>query len=283
MDSEIIVQKEKTLVKAIYKLTLAERRLFDYAIAKVNPFKHSYGKYYFIELNKLFKYYSLTSNSLYSEYYSAVDKLFNRQCTYFSDTMHKPVTCRLIVDKVTDDSGIVGLRFSDQVAEMITADQDFIAYKLSKTVAITSPSANRIYEILLYSLQRCPVNKLTKNINISELKKTLGLDDKYQRFFHFKDRVLDTSKSQINKHTDVNIDYTIIKSGRTPTDIKFTARFKRNGKPQVIETPARENALQNVAQQNHIEESDPVSDDQRLKGKGHLANIRDQLKVGATV
>ena len=231
MEKNIVIQKEKALVNAVYKLTLDEQRLFHYAIAKVNPFKHRYGQYYLVEIGKVIEFYKLESKSAYKEFYDAIDKLFNRQCTYFSEQLQRQVTGRLIVDKINDNVGVVGLRFSDQIAEMITADKDFLAYKLAQTVSITSPNANRLYEILLYSLQRCPVNKLNKNINIDELKKLMGLSEKYSKFAHFKQYVLEVSKSQINKHTDIRINYEIIKTGRTPTQLKFTAQYKKNHEP----------------------------------------------------
>ena len=231
MEKNITIQKEKALVNAVYKLTLDEQRIFHYAIAKVNPFKHRYGQYYFIELGKIIDFYKLESKSAYKEFNDAIDKLFNRQCTYFSNQLQRQVTGRLIVDKINEQAGLIGLRFSDQIAEMITADKDFLAYKLAQTVNITSPNANRLYEILLYSLQRCPVNKLIKSIPIEELKKLMGLSDRYSKFAHFRARVLDVAKYQINKHTDIRINYEIIKIGRTPTQLKFTAQYKKNHEP----------------------------------------------------
>jgi len=186
MEKNIIVKKEKALVNAIYKLTLDEQRVFNYAIAKVNPFKHRYGQYYLVELKKVIDFYGLDSKSAYKEFYNAIDTLFNRQCTYFSEQLQRQVTGRIIADKINDNAGVVGFRFSDQIAEMITADKDFLKYKLAQTINITSPNANRLYEILLYSLQRSPVNKLNKKIDIEELKELMGLDDKYSRFFSLK-------------------------------------------------------------------------------------------------
>lgn len=266
MSKNLILQKEKSLVNAFYKLTLDEQRLFHYAVAKVNPFKHRYGQYYLIGIKDLISFYGLTSKSAYSEFYSAVDKLFNRQCTYYSKKLDKQVTCRLIVDKIQDDSGVIGLRFSDQMSEMITNDKDFLAYKLSNTIEITSPSANRLYEIILYSLQRCPVNKLTKIIEILELKNLMGLDKKYDRFSNFKKFVLEVSKNQINLHTDIRITYEVIKSGRTPTHLKFSAQFKKGQEPNSVE-------FQNELP---IEDAKILS---REESKKKLFSIRNGLKI----
>ena len=228
MDNNILVHKERCFVNAIYKLTLSEQRLFHYAIAKTNPFRHKFGEYYLIEIKKLIDFFNIKSSDAYKHFYEAVEKLFNRQCTYYSNTLEQYVTCRLIVDKIQNQKGIIGLRFSDQVASMISNDKDFLSYKLNKTINITSPNANRLYEILLYHLQKCPINKLIKIISVKELKNLMGLNKKYSFFCDFKKHVLCISKSQVNKHSDININYEIIKTGRTPTHIKFSAKYKKN-------------------------------------------------------
>jgi len=272
-EKNIIVKKEKALVNAIYKLTLDEQRVFHYAIAKVNPFKHRYGQYYLVELKKVIDFYGLDSKSAYKEFYNAIDTLFNRQFTYFNEQLQKQVTGRIIADKINDNAGVVGFRFSDQIAEMITADKDFLKYKLAQTINITSPNANRLYEILLYSLQRSPVNKLNKNIGIDELKELMGLDDKYKVFAEFKRKVLEVCKAQINKHTDIRITYEVVKIGRTPTELKFIAQYKKNHEP---DSPAVD-----LKQQEEIPlEQAPKerTEAQTTVGKRALAAVRKTLK-----
>lgn len=228
MDKEIIIQKEKHLVNAIYRLSLDEQRLFHYAIAKTNPFQHPFGAVYTIAIADVIAFYGINASDSYKYMYDALDRLFDRQITYYNAKQETYVTCRMIHKKHDNKSGVLGFVFGDEINEMIHADKDFLSYKLAQTVNITSVNANRIYEILLYSLQRCPTSKLVKIIKIDELKTKLGLESKYKDFFNFKNKVLEVARSQINKHTDIRISYEVIKKGRSPVELKFTAQHKNN-------------------------------------------------------
>lgn len=227
----MIIQKEKSLVNAVYRLTLEEQRIFHYAIAKVNPFKYRNDLMYEFCISDVIKFYSISSSDAYMRLHSALHKLFDRKCTYYDSDKETWITTHLVSRIADNKKGILGVSFNDEIGQLISADKDFLSYKLAQTVNITSPNANRLYEILLYSLQRCPVNKLNKNIGITELKKLMGLSGKYKVFAEFKRNVLEVSKSQINKHTDIRINYEVVKSGRTPAELKFIAQYTKNHEP----------------------------------------------------
>jgi plasmid replication initiation protein len=246
---------------------LDEQRLFHYAVAKVNPFKDKWGIIYKIPVKDIISFYELGAGDAYTHFYSALDKLFNRQITFWDDNLGLWNTCRFVVNKYTDELGVIGLRFSHEMQNMVTSEKDFLSYKLEKTIGITSPNANRIYEILLYSLQRCPLPKLTKIIPINELKEFMGISDKYPRFSNFNKDVLAVSKNQINRETDVRIDYEVIKTGRTPTHIKFIAQFKKGQEPGTIE-------FQNELT---IDDKPLASSENRTKAKIRLASIKANL------
>jgi plasmid replication initiation protein len=268
-ENNIIIQKEKSLVNAVYKLTLDEQRLFHYAIAKVNPFKYKNGLMYELAIADVIKFYGINSNDAYKHLYNALHKLFNRQCRYFDEEQKTWITTHLVTRIADNKKGIIGVSFTDEIREMISDNKDFLAYKLAQTVNITSPNANRLYEILLYSLQRCPINKLTKDINIDELKELMGLTKNYPRFTDFKKYVLEVARKQINKHTDITISYTVIKKGRTPDELQFIAKYS-NGKGPTEEDQA-EIQYPDDAPTTH-EYLEPT-DEQRAKRKADLKSL----------
>jgi|TARA_R110002167_G_C12693194_1_gene652630 plasmid replication initiation protein len=266
MKKNIIVKKEKALVNGIYKLTLDEQRLFHYTVAKVNPFKDKFGVIYKIPIKDIISFYNLSAGDAYTHFYGALDKLFNRQITFWDESLDLWNTCRFVINKYTDELGVIGLRFSHEMQNMVTSDKDFLSYKLEKTIGITSPNANRIYEVLLYSLQRCPVQRLAKIIPCEELKELMGLSEKYPRFADFKKYVLEVSKVQINKETDIRLDYEIIKTGRSPTHIKFIAQFKKGQEPNSVE----------IQEELIIEPGKEKFD--RVRSKEKLSELKSKLK-----
>ncbi|MED7789665.1 replication initiation protein [Francisella sp. 19X1-34] len=238
MYKEIIVTKKDTFVDAIYRLSLDEMRLFNYAIAKTNPF-HSENRTVFISLNELTKFYGLEHRTaMYKEFNNALSSLFDRKVTYIKQDEEYGkiwVTCRLIVSKEDNRNGTIGFKFSDEINQLIKCDRDFLEYKLKQTVGITSPNSVRIYEMLLYVLKMAPNRSLKKEFSIEEIKNKLGLYDKYPRFSNFKKDVLEVAKTQINKHTDIKINYEVKKLGRTPVGVIFTAKYKPNAEHFTLE------------------------------------------------
>lgn len=224
MNTRIQVKKQNSLVDAIYRLSLNETRIFNFAIAKTDYKTHYYENITYFTLSELKDFYNLNSNNSYKEIKKALDELFERKITYYDDDRKGYITCRIITHKYEDKEVKLGLRFSEEISELIAVNKNFLTYKLQNTVGITSPSAIRIYEILL--------NKLNKRhskfqISVEELKKILGFEkNEYSKYSDFKRRVLEVAKKQINTHTDVSFTYKEEKyKGRSVVDIIFISKF----------------------------------------------------------
>lgn len=224
MKNKIQVQKQNSLVDAIYRLSLNETRIFNYAIARTDYKSHHYDSITYFTLSELKDFYSLNSNNTYKELKKSLDELFERQITYYDQEKKGYITCRIITHKYEDKKSKFGLKFSEEISNLIAVNKNFLTYKLKNTIGMTSPSAIRIYEILL--------NKLKKNhkkvvINIDEFKKILGFSkNEYAKFSDFKRRVLEVAKKQINNHTDIHCDYDVEKyNGRVVVDLVFYSSF----------------------------------------------------------
>ena len=88
-------------------------------------------------------------------------------------------------------------------------------------------------------------------IILSEFKERLGLSNKYEKIAHFKEYVLEVIKKEINKYTDINLDYELIKEGRSFTKIKFNFDYK----PEYLEQKNKLNAT-NIQTPKIIESKD---------------------------
>lgn len=67
----------------------------------------------------------------------------------------------------------------------------------------------------------------TEIIFIEKFKEKLSLTGKYKDINLFRSRVLDVIEREINKYTDLNLKYELIKEGRAFTKIKFDFNYKR--------------------------------------------------------
>ena len=101
----------------------------------------------------------------------------------------------------------------------------FTVMQLKAALACTSKFSKRLYTI---ACQWRNVKAGEKIFEIAELKEMLMLKDpkgvkkeQFKRTNDFEKHVLETAKTQINEHTDINFDYKIIKIGRKAQRVKL--------------------------------------------------------------
>lgn len=230
--SNIVVQKENSLVNAIYRLSLEETRIFNYVIAKTNPLNHCYDHVKDFTVKEISDFYGLTSNKdIYAIFKKALKELFQRECTYYDSNKNTWTTTRIITSYSDNKEGSLSLKFSDEISELIAVRKDFLSYKLEQTKGMTSTNAIRLYEVTLNTLKR--EKKKSKEFTFEEIKKLLGFkENEYPRFANFRVRVLEVAREQINKNTDINFDFSITKHGRYVTGCVLMFDWKRNAEAE---------------------------------------------------
>lgn len=223
-----LVTKDNSLIGASYSLGVVEQRLIFLAIIEAREQKtlieaggllriyaQSYAKQFEVEKHTSYEAMKRAVEGLYDAgfAYSKIDERSGKIGRYKSRW----------VDKIgyIDDLGCVELVFASDVIPLITRlEARYTEYELKQVVGLQSEYAIRLYELVI---QWRSVRK-TNPISLAELREKLGLVDEYKRIEAFKRRVLDLAVEQINKHTDITVEYEQHKQGRVITG--FTFRFK---------------------------------------------------------
>lgn len=126
--------------------------------------------------------------------------------------------------KYVEAEALVNLQFADDVIPLLCDLKDkFTYYELDQIGNLTSVHAIRLYELLISwrSTGKTPVYEL------ADFRRRLGIElEEYSRMTDFKRWVLDAAVKQINKHTDILVDYAQHKQGRTITGFSFTFSAK---------------------------------------------------------
>lgn len=105
----------------------------------------------------------------------------------------------------------------DLIPYIIDLKREFTRYEIENILRLKSSYAVRVYELLK---QYESIGK--REINIKDLRDYLGIEkEEYTRFDNFEARVLTPAQEEINKHTDILIDYEKLKTGRRITSILF--------------------------------------------------------------
>ena len=95
----------------------------------------------------------------------------------------------------------------------------FTAYELTEFMTLSSVHAQRIYELVK---QYSKSKQREREIELSELKKMMNIEDKYKLYSDFRKRVLDFSKEHIEENTNLRFKWKgVTKRGRKVVAIEF--------------------------------------------------------------
>ncbi|GAB2564624.1 RepB family plasmid replication initiator protein [Spirosoma aerophilum] len=123
-------------------------------------------------------------------------------------------------------TGIIEVEFTNPIKPYLFDLKDnFTSFQLYAALRLSSKYAKRIYTLC----SQWKDKGQTQTFSLDEFKKMLSLlDDKgneqYRQIGQLKQFVLDESVKQINQHTDLQINYTLEKKGRSFKNITFIVK-----------------------------------------------------------
>jgi plasmid replication initiation protein len=137
--------------------------------------------------------------------------------------------------------GIIKLSFSPKLKPyLLQLKTQFTSYRLSNVLSL-----NSTYSIRLYELMKKWQHLGKWENSVEELKLKFGVPkESYQRYNHFKTRVILRAVEEVNAKTDLSIDYKEIKKGRGVDRIEFTIRHAPE-KEIILSKPKKKFELEN--------------------------------------
>jgi plasmid replication initiation protein len=223
--SSFRVTKGNKLIEAKYSRGLIETRIVDACVAKINKASDLTPERFFeISAAELFDLHeTMDKNHVHDQLKIAAENLINQKLkipatntwiNWFSSVSAPP------------GEGKIVLQFSVAIKPYLFAiEGNFTSYPLKNTLLFTGSYSHRLYEFLM---QWMDFGK--KEFSIAELKHRLELEDQYDRTDNLKLRVIDPAIKDINKHSDILVDYTQRKTGRAVTHFIFTFKSKERKK-----------------------------------------------------
>ena len=167
-------------------------------------------------------------NSAYKQIEIASRKLIDRSFSYTNDR-GKKVYSNWVIDAVYEDAGI-SLRFTSIVLVMLKILDKYNPYTRYKKDVVLR--LKKDYSIDFYHLAKKNQAKNGFELTLDEMFIEFGLPDSYRDLRNLKRRVLKNALDEINEVTDISIEYTPIKQGRSVVGFKFVVKEKP--KPKTI-------------------------------------------------
>ena len=224
-----LVVKHNDLIEARYNLTLNEQRVILYSVSMINREETNFETVK-IKVNELTNLLD-TTEKRYTEFRNIAENLISKTL-HIQKGDSELVTSWLSSMEYLKNEGTIELEFSKKlIPYLLQLKKKFTRYELENILYFKNKHSIRVYELLK---QYEKIKK--REIKLDELRKCLGiLDDEYLRFGNFENRVLKITKEEINKYTDLIIDYEKIKTGRRITSILFKIESKDQEKEIYID------------------------------------------------
>jgi len=282
--SDLIIYKNNELIENfIFNASEAELQILNYAVAVTNPAWENKNLVYHITIPDLVDTYKTKSNNAYKHYREALRKLMRREYSFRNSRGHL-VTENMVIRTTEDpdDNTWLEFKFNEYISSRLSNLSGlFTKYDIKNIAMFKSKYAFILYDFFRMRLDQLPdgIAIYCQKISISNFKENLDLSDNYKRFSNLQNKVLEVAKLNINKHSNIKFSYEVIKTGRTPTHIKFTVMYKKPIQTKKI-APDRSKAEHQDVIDFDTGEQPEVTKTERAKAKIFLANIKENIKNG---
>ena len=225
-----LVSKSNNLIEARYRLSVQEQRLIAIMVSDIKPDDRDFKKYSY-KIVDFIEWIGVEGKDYYKELRKITAKLLTRLITIKQDNILFQ-TSWLAGAKYHFGQGIIELSFHpDLKPYLLQLKNCFTQYALKNVLELKSKYAFRLYELLkqYQSIGR-------RKFSVSELRDLLGVEQgELKLWVHFKTRVLEIAKREINQKTDLEINYKTEKVGRRIEYIIFSIQAQDKEKIKKVD------------------------------------------------
>jgi plasmid replication initiation protein len=214
------------LVEARYKFDIWEMRIFLEMLAKIRSedsdfmdykiYLKDFVKDFFLQDNK--NTYRLVKDAAKKLMGKLIEAKINRGDGKMEDFISPVVTSFKGRDQDNEEASYIKLSFHpDMRPFLLELKERYLTYEFRNVANLSSSYYVRIYELLK---QYEKIGK--RKMSVEGLKAMLGIESEYKSYGHFKDKILEKSKINLLKYTDIRFEYEEITNGtRKVIDLMF--------------------------------------------------------------
>ena len=226
---EVTLWQSNFITSARYEMSALEKNIIYMVMSQIRK-EDTSEKMYLVSARELML---LTGTEIkYADFQKATAKLVTRLLQGSLSNGNFLQTTFVSSAEYVKGQGVIEITISPKIRPFyIDLKKEFTTFQLNIALNLHTIYAKRLYEI--FSMYKNMKDKSFK-INLLDLKKRLQLidettgRDKYEKFTHFKNNVLDPAEREINAKSDISFTYKTIEGnkvgrGRKPIDqLEFT-------------------------------------------------------------
>ena len=217
---QLKVKKSNRLISASFKLSLQEQRIIILLASLINE-KDEAFKTYSIKIKDFAELIKVKGKSKYNEIKDIAEKLQQKVLTIETEESTL-VTNWLSSQEYFKRKGYVEFCFDPKLKpHLLRLKDNYTPYSLKYVFLLKKGYAIRFYELLTQ------FKKIGERFfELEELKDILGLNEEgiYKLYGDVKRRIIEPAVKEINKKTDLYIQYKPRKKGRKVTGVLFNIR-----------------------------------------------------------
>jgi plasmid replication initiation protein len=232
---KLIVSQANDLVGAAYKMTLQEKRLLLLVISLIRREDDCF-KRYFLPIQDIQEYLELNDKDIYTRIRQIIKKLMSRVIVFEDPrkgtipieeeawTMFQWVSeCRFIPAGRAPYGGAgVSIKLHEELKGwLLKLKKNFASVPFKEIARMPSYGSIRMFEILYH--ESLSLNKSTVIIRLDDLKRRLGVEDKYANFKDFRKIILERAQRDCQEKSPLSFKYEPLKRfGKKIVALKFT-------------------------------------------------------------
>lgn len=224
-NNKLVVKANDLIQKSRFSLTLQQQRIILYLISQIKMEDKDF-KLYSFSISDFCRACGITiSGNGYLELKDSIKLLADKSLWVELENGTETLLRWIEKPYIEPAKGIIRIRLDrDMKPFLLQLKEKFTSYELIYTLHFKSKYSIRLYE-LIKSIHYSETKPYERIYTVAELKTLIGADI-YTKFSDFHARAFKPSVNEVNKFSDKNIEYSLIKSGRTVVKIKLIISTK---------------------------------------------------------
>lgn len=236
-DAESLIVKSNELVSALHDMSLQEMRLLAFICShldfraeielvkdkKTGAVRAKKDVELEVTVQDFAKMFDVSSNDLHRAFESAVERFQSKIIKL--NTGNIKVSVGVLKRGIYYD-GYAELQIDEYLLPCIVGlKEKFTQFKVRDIYQFSTANTFRLYEIISQykGLKKC-------EFYLDDLKLKMGVENKYKRFADFKKRIIGPALKEINKYSDLMVEYDTKRKGRKINGIIFYMKIKNKEK-----------------------------------------------------
>ena len=225
LDKDNYVVQANDLIGGKQALKLNSAKLIRAAIMQIVP-EDDELKPYVVSIKEIAELLGVSESNLYRDIDDITDDIIKNP-VFIRQAINRQIKWVKIpwVSQCEYNSDVgVSIQLNDNLRPfLIRLKEHYTQYTLDNILCMKSVYAIRIFELLQERIMTRVLPKEGQYIEISlqELRQCCDCEEKYPRFTHFKDRVIEPARREINELTMLRMEYEYVKEGKSVVAIRF--------------------------------------------------------------